>query len=290
MNKGIIIMALGHAYWGRWAYNLAMSIKFTCPEIKITLLYAGDGKNQITDLTLFDKVMEVPAEYYTTHRGIEYLKVKTYLYKLTPYRETIFLDADMLMTPRRKISDLFEELKDIDFTMANRGHTNLNENPQDEFGVWASPNHIKEVFGFKKGKYYNLSSEFIYFKKKKAVSKLFADAAKYYMTDKITLTHFFNNGMPDELPFTISMIKNDLYPHLDNFLPIYWEASHRPPLRLSGGDLSQHYGYSMGGHIAHPIMKKNYDNLVQFYCNQFNIRYPSKWINKIRWMPGRTNL
>ncbi len=290
MNKGIVLLALGHAYWGRWAYNLALSIKFSNPELKITLLYAGDGKNQISDITLFDKMIEVPPELYTSHRGIEYLKVKTALYKLSPYKETIYLDADILLTPRRKLSELFEQFKDVDFTMANRGYVNLDENPADEFGVWCAPSDVKKAFGFTKGKYYNLTSEFIYFKKKKRVGKLFADAFKLYDTDKVSPNRLFNGGMPDELPFTIAMIKNDLYPHLDSFLPVYWEAASRPPLRLTGGDLNQYYAYSMGGHIAHPIMKKTYDNLVQFYCNQFNIAYPFKWINKRRWMPGRSSL
>lgn len=290
MNKGIILLAAGHAYWGRWAYNLALSIKYSNPSLKITLLYAGDGKNQIHDTTLFDKMIEVPREYYENYKGIQYLKVKTALYKLSPYKETIYLDSDMLLTPKRKLSELFDQFKDIDFTMANRGFVKLDENPRDEFGVWCTPDEVKKAFGFTKGKFYNLTSEFIYFKKKRAVGKLFADAFKLFDTDKITPNRFFNGGMPDELPFTIAMIKNGLYPHKDNFLPIYWEASNKPPLRLSGGDLNMYYGYSMGGHIAHPIMKKTYDNLVQFYSNQFQNGNPYFWIDKRRWMPGRSNL
>ena len=287
--KGILILALGHAYWGRWAYNLAMSIKANDPEARITLLYAGRGKAQIHDTSLFDKMIEVPDKYYLTDGRTEYMKVKTALYKLTPYSETICLDADTIWINARPISALFTELENVDFTMANRSWTNLESDIiRDEFGVWASPNHIKEYFKFKKGKFYNLSSEMIYFKKDKKVAKLFSDAIKLFDAPINHVT--FNGGMPDELPFTISMIKNDLYPHKDNYKPFYWEAAENPPLRLQGADLKAYYAYSMGGHMSHPVMKKTYDNFVKFYGRQFNVMHPYLWIDKRMWMPERSNL
>lgn len=282
-------MALGHPYWGRLAYNLAMSIKFSSPGVDITVLFSEAALSHVTDRAFFTAKL-VPVEYYTTNGRVCYLKAKTAVYKLSPYKETIFLDADTIWTPRRPITHLFDELKDIDFTMANRSFVELDsENPNDSFGVWAKPGHIKELFGFKEGRFYNLSSEMIYFKKKREVGKLFTDAGKYFDNKDIEHKNF-NGGMPDELPFTISMIKNGLYPHIDNYAPIYWEAGHKPPRRLTTKEVNGEYAYSMGGNVAHPIMKKNYDIYVQFYCNQFNIRHPFKWNNKRHWLPGRATL
>lgn len=288
-DRGVTILVLGHAYWGRWAYNLAMSLKYTCPEIKISLLYSGDGINQIVDKSLFDKIIKVPSKYYLTDGRLLYLKVKTALNKLSPYKETIALDADMIWLPKKSIMSLFNELQSVDFTMANRSWMALeSESLTDEFGVWASPKHIKEVFKFKEGRFYNLSSEMIYFKKTKEVNKLFADAFKLFDSE-VTLTRFFNGGMPDELPFTISMIKNKIYPHKDNYKPFYWESAEH--LRLEGADLNNgFYAYSMGGHVSHPAVKKIYNNLVQFYCNQFSQRTPFFWHDKRGWMPARQNL
>ncbi len=287
--RGIIILALGHPYWGRWAYNLAMSIKYSSPDARITLLYAGDGKTQIRDTSLFDKMIEVPNKYYLTDGRLEYMKVKTALYKLTPYKETIYLDADTIWINSKTVDQLFTELESVDFTMANRGHMSLSSDIlPEEFGVWASPSHIKDHFNFKEGKFYNLSSELIYWKKDKKVAKLFADAFKLW--DAPINHRTFNGSMPDELPFTISMIKNNLYPHQDNYKPFYWEAASKPPLRLEGADLKAYYAYSMGGHMAHPLMKKIYNNFVQFYCNQFNVMTPYFWLDKFGWMPGRKTL
>ena len=292
MNKqGVVILALGHAYWGRWAYNLAMSIKFSSPKMPITLLYSDAGKTHIHDVTFFDKMIEIPPEHYTTNGRISYLRAKTCIYKLSPYKETVYLDADMIWLPQTPIDNLFDSLVDVDFTMANRGFMDLNdEDLSDTFGVWASPKHIKEVFNFKEGKFYNLSSEMIYFKKKKNIGKLFSDASKYY--DDETYNHvYFNGGMPDELPFTIAMIKNKIYPHIDNYLPVYWEAATNPPRRLSGAELNAFMAYSMGGHIPHPTMKKTYNNFVQFYYKKFQKQYPYFWISKSEgWMPDRKTL
>lgn len=286
-TKGIIILALGHAYWGRWAYNLAMSIKYSSPDANITLLYAGDGKAQIRDLSLFDKVLKVDSKYYTTDGRVEYMKAKTALYKLSPYTETIYLDADTIWINAKTVDDLFEELKDLDFTMANRSWTALeSESLTDEFGVWASPKYIKEYYGFKAGRFYNLSSEMIYFKKDKKIAKLFLDAFKIY-DEPLELTRHFNGGMPDELPFSIAMIKNDIYPHIDNYRPFYWEAGQRPPLRLSNADLKAYYAYSMGGNQAHPLMKEIYNNFVKFYGKKFSVATPYLWIDKYSWMDGR---
>ena len=288
MNQGIIILALGHAYWGRWAYNLAMSIKYGSPDARITLLYCGDGKSQIQDTTLFDKMIEVPSKYYVTDGRIEYMKAKTALYKLSPYKETIYMDADVIWINSKTVDQLFDELKDVNFTMANRSWMNLNQDIlPEEFGVWASPSHIKDYFGFKEGRFYNLSSEMIYFKKDKKVAKLFSDAFKLFDAEfNFTV---FNGGMPDELPFTISMIKNKIYPHKDNYKPFYWDGAEH--LRLEGADLNNgYYAYSMGGHISHPSMKKIYDNYVRFYGNQFNQRFPFFWKDKRGWMPARQNL
>lgn len=285
-ERGVIILALGHAYWGRWAYNLAMSIKHNSPSMNITLLHGGDGISQISDLTLFDKTIVVNPSYYTTDGRVEYMKAKTALYKLSPYKETIYMDADTIMVNGKTVEQLFEDLKFCDFTMANRSWMSLtNEILPEEFGVWASPKHIKDHFKFKEGKFYNLSSEMIYFKKDKKVAKLFSDAIKLW--DAPISHRFFNGGMPDELPFTISMIKNNLYPHKDNYSPFYWEAATKPPLRLEGGALKEFYAYSMGGHMAHPIMRKVYDNYVKFYGKQFGVQFPFLWIDKRSWMSGR---
>lgn len=289
-NQGIIILALGHAYWGRWAYNLALSIKYSSPNAKITLLYAGNGHSQIRDTTLFDQMILVDPQYYTTDGRVEYMKAKTALYKLSPYKETLYLDADTIWINSKTVEQLFDELKDVSFTMANRSFMDLDQDIIPEaFGVWASPLHIKNYFGFKKGKFYNLSSELIYFKKDKRVAKLFRDA--FNLWDAPINHRSFNEGMPDELPFTISMIKNDMYPHKDNYMPFYWEAATRPPLRLEGADLKAYYAYSMGGASSHPIMKKIYNNYVQFYCKQFGVGTPYLWIDKnTGWMPGRKSL
>jgi len=284
--KGILLLALGHPNWGRWAVNLAMSLKYASPDIKISIAYAGNGINQVQGFGkgLFDKILKVPEKYYMKEGRVEYLKAKLALPRITPYKETLYLDSDMIWLPKHKPEELF---LDVDFAIANRGSMNLEGDLTDDFGVWASPKEIKKTFRFKEGKFYNLSSEVVFFKSTKEVKKLYDDALKIYDRNDYDY-RMFNHAIPDELPLTISMIKNQLYPHKDNWKPIYWESAEHK--HLKDGELLAYHAYSMGGAYTEKRMKDIYNNFVQFYCNQYKQRYPNKWIDKVSWMPGRHNL
>ena len=71
---------------------------------------------------LFDQMHTMPEEYYITNGIEKYLKAKTHIYDLSPFDETIFLDVDMIWNPKKKPEDLFEELKNLNFTMCNEGY------------------------------------------------------------------------------------------------------------------------------------------------------------------------
>ena len=53
---------------------------------------------------------------------------------------------------------------------------------------------------------------------------------------------------------------------------IYWEAFDKKRLLNKPTDLySQYFGVSFGGNFQEPFIKRFYDNLVRFYCNQFGV-------------------
>lgn len=285
-SKGVIIFALGSPYWGELAENLAMSIRFTS-DVPITLLVGDSGANHLQRQHLFDKIERISDKCYTTQGRLAYVKAKTHAVELSPYTKTILLDADMIWLPKRPIDELFY---DVDFTMANRSYRELDDPAMTpEFGVWIDPLSVKEAYKFKKGKFYNLSSEFILFKKTKEVRKLFKDAQKIFAKPKVYPKMLFQMGMPDELPFSISMIMNDLYPHRDNFLPFYWESAEGKQLEPALMHQS-YYAYSMGGNMAGVGMKAFYDNLVKYYYSQAGQQFPPLWRDKIRAIPERSNV
>ena len=100
----------------------------------------------------------------------------------------------------------------------------------------------------------------------------------------------FQNGIPDEFPFSIAMIKTGIYPHIDGWTPGYWEnLLHK---RLDAGNgvsemYKQYYFYSMGGAMTTPPMKKFYNNLVRYYGNKYGIKYLFEYRDKNKWVSGR---
>jgi hypothetical protein len=268
--------------------QLAASIKFMDKDMSVTLLHDNKGIGHLNEqrLRLFDNIILVPENCYMNKGRKDYLKVKTHLYSLSPYDETIFIDADVLWLPRKTATELFDSLADVDFTMANRGCIPLDQ-AKNGFITWCNPEEIRAKYDID-GTLYNLSSEFIYFKKKKEVCKLFKQAQKNYETLKVHYV-LFGNDIPDELPFAIAMMQTGIYPHKTPFLPFYWEAFHKQNLKPA--DMyGSFYAYSCGGCICTTNVKRIYDNLAQYYCNKMGLGKFFPLISKRTFLPERANI
>lgn len=289
MGKGILLIALGHPNYGKMAANLAASIKATS-KIPVCLAFGDGGDRHLNekDRSFFDKFVEIPKEYY--HRmGMlkEYIKVKCHVYDLSPFDETIFLDADMIWLPIKPIDELFKECKEIDFTIQVRGFCDMVE-PKEDYSWWVNLKQLKEAYKIESGKYYSYSSEFIYFKKKKQIGDYFKKAVKNY--DTLSVEHtMFDGGIPDELIFGLTTLQTGLEPHKDYFTPIYWEQAEKRGLQ--GTQLySGYYAYSLGGASQSRKEQGIYDNLVQFYANKMGMTNNYKAKNKREYLPQRQRL
>lgn len=288
-TKGVLILALGHPYYGRLAAQLAMSIKSNTPEINISVVKTANSLNHCNAdyLKYFDNIIDCPKEYYINNKGFEdFIKAKIYLYDLTPYDKTIYLDADIIWLQNKNINQLFDELNEAEFTIQNRGAFELGNGSLDnKLSWWCNVNDILPAYNIKKGTYYSLSSEFIYIKKADNLYKYFEKCKWVYNNIKIKHTKFAG-GIPDELIFSIAMILTDYYPHKTYFVPIYWEQAEKR--RLIGAELNNSfYGYSLGGKIVGDREKKIYNDIVQKYCNQNGLKHYFQAKDKVQWLPER---
>ena len=286
LTKGVCIIAAGNPIYGQMAMNLAMSIKYSQPDVHITLLWQGAGKNHVTQHIggFFDEEIEIPEEY-TKQNGMDsYLKAKMYLYDLSPYNKTIYLDADTIFFPKRNIGQLFDELNGTSFTIGNRGISDLSTDPRL---IWSDLEEMRTVYG--DVIIYNLSSEFMYFEKCEE-SRLFFDVAKAAFEDPGVSYVRFAGTVPDELAFQIAYIHTGEKPTKVPFLPFYWEPYEQKRLTLPQVQSTDFYGYSIGGAILSKEMKQNYDDLVRFYSNKFGIKYSFMCKSKKEWQFNRTNI
>lgn len=275
MSKGVCVIAAGSPYYGTLAINLAMGLKQTDATTHITLLWQGQAKQYIENYPIFDNYIEIPNEC-TTRNGIENLiRSKVCLYDLSPYEETIYIDSDVIWCPYKPISKLFDELKDVDITIGNRGECNLNTDPRL---IWSKPESMRKILG-EDAVVYNLSSEFIYFKKNET-NKLFFEEAKTRFDNPDVEYNRFAGGVPDELAFQIAMIKTGIKPHKLPYLPFYWESYEKRNLQLSELYKEEFYGYSIGGNVLSTQQKLNYDTLAKVYASNFGITHPFLSFNK----------
>lgn len=291
---GIIIAALDNPYYGNYAFQLAISLKHSDPSVSIALLCNEAGKGHLTEdkLIIFDKILKVNDIAVTSNGRQATLKFKTYLYQISPFNTTLYIDADTLFLPKKSVTQMIKEIpEDCLFTIQNRGYIDLKESSDEQlnsrFIIWANSKHIKDNYNLKEGKLFNLSSELIYFKKDPKIEKLFKDAQKEFDNVKV-IYEDFNGSVPDELPFSIAMIKNGIYPHLVNWRPFYWEAFDKKRLLRDSTTLfAQYYGVSFGGNFQEELIKKFYNNLVRFYANAWGLQniFPLK--DKRSFLPNR---
>jgi hypothetical protein len=286
--RGILLIAIGHHYYMRMAVNLAVSLKSTS-DIPITIVH-GDGSIKALyehERKLFDNIVEAPKEYYHTKCIIkEHIKIKTHLYNLTPYDETIYLDVDMVWG-KFNINDLFKELSDANFTIQSRGYCDMAElNP--DYSWWVNLQELSDAYGIKEGRYYSYSSEFIYFKKCKEVKDYFKRAVKNYETLKVKHTRFAG-GIPDELVFSLTTLQTGLEPHKSFFTPIYWEQAEKRSANIAHVT-ENYYAYSIGGSALSSKEKLIYDNLVLYHANKTGFTHLFKAKSKREFIPLRQSL
>ncbi len=277
MSKGIIIIACGVPYYGELALNLCMGLKTTDPDISVTLLWSGQTRGRIESaINLFDNVIEIPEEYFDRGGLKSLMRAKVCLDLLSPYAETMYIDADVIMSPYKKINTLFDELKDVDFTIGSREKILLSEG-KGRF-QWADAEDVVKLTGYN-GESYNLSSEFIYFKKTDANKQFFSIAREYFDNPQIEYKRFAGT-VPDELAYQLAMIKTGMKPHKTQFLPFYWEPYQRKKLTAHQFYSSEWYAYSMGGAYYEPKQKEIYNALATLYSRNFGRPFVFKAQNK----------
>lgn len=291
-TRGIVLIALGHPYYGKYAANLALSLKHTAPEVKISIVHDDVSLSHFTysDYNLFDKQIPCKNKWNMIHGVDQHIMAKLYLNEMTPYDETLYLDVDMVWHPKRSVEECMNSLSSLDFTMQNRGFSDLKTQGLNKASHWVDLEEVKAVYKVSEGKFWHLSSEFIWFKKTKAVNDMFSDAQKHYKSIKVAHTQFAG-GIPDELCFALSMLRhNDVVPHRVSFTPIFWNQAETNARSIEPSAMyAGWYGYSMGGANNPPFAKKIYDNLIQYYAQHKGIQNPFKAKDKGSFLPDRVN-
>lgn len=177
MNFGYLIVVADHAEidYLRLAYALALSIKTTQkPGYDKVALVIGDKSklNSLTSAWVFDEIVEWNQETFWNGRS--------WMYDLSPWENTVCLDADMLFF--RDYShwiDFF--IENTDLYIANKSYTYRGEIViSDEYRKTFTLNLLPNLYSF-----------FTFFKKNITDVKEFFDLSKIIIQNPIEFSNLF---------------------------------------------------------------------------------------------------
>lgn len=256
MTRGIVIIATDNAYYGRLASNLCCAIKATSKE-SVCLIYddkAIDGLDQLA-LIQFDDRIKVEGGAFG---------LKLNLFELSPYDKTLYLDADMTLSPFAKISKFIDDLDGVAFTIANRGTS--HEQPVSD---WVDVSNAMTLYELKT--WLNCSSEVIYFEKQYPAKEIFDQAQLFYASNEV-VHRKIGGHQPDEPAFSFAMAFTGTKPHKSPWLPSFWEPQERR--YKTEQVIQEEYTFiSMGGNSVSERIRKMYKRWSQYYCSQIGVKW-----------------
>lgn len=252
MLKGITIFCLGHPYYGRYAYSLAVSIK-AVENFPVCLVHDYSAVSHLTQdqQLIFD--IRIPSDLRPS------CGAKLHACDLSPFKQTLLLDADMLWLPKKRPSQLFEELKGVDFTAISEGST---DKPSSHYFFWASIEEIREKYNIK-GNVHQLRTEVMYFEKSDRVERMFKKAQSIYSDHGLNSVKEFAGGVPDEMCINIAAGIEGIEPHDTNWKPSYWAQLKQNQLPALDNLYSDYYLLSMGGNMNTQNVKNLYNNILK---------------------------
>lgn len=270
-EKGLVLLAGFHSTYANYALGLISTIRNKDKEIPI-LLYITEGllsdsKMRALQNTLNVEVKVLDPEHYTVDGDIRFVKAKTRLYELSPFKKTIFLDVDMIFFPRKTLSQLFESLDGKEFSIISEGHFDIKQNqelPNGFYTYWGDRDTILEKYPEikKQGRLNKLRSEFLYFEKSPKIKKLFTLVKQVY-DNPLTRSIKIGEALPDEYAFNIAT--SILGYQFDAWSPIYWEYKRQvmnKPIESEFVLFNNYYAFSVGGNVTVDWQKSIYNRHI----------------------------
>lgn len=253
MLRGIVIFAIKHPYYGRYAYNLAVTIK-AVENIPIAVVYDDYSMTHLggDQLAVFDYRIKAPSDLAKN------CGAKLWAYEMSPFEKTLVLDADMVWLPKKTPSDLFDILEGFAFTAITEGST---DNPTKHYFFWAEVDEIRAKY--KVDKIYQWRTEVMYFEKGKKAAKLFSDARDIFAKPNLSKVKQFAEGIPDELAINIAAAVSDIHPHIDRWQPSYWPQLFQNRVPEPATLYRDYYLLSVGGNHTTENVKLFYNRLVK---------------------------
>jgi hypothetical protein len=282
------------------AFNLALGVRLY-NETPICLITTKGNLQYISEVKkqYFNHIIELDPKEYTVNGKQNHVLNKFRLFELSPFEETIYLDADSVWSRGRNINDLFEQFKAVDF-----GFTTYNENEyfpinSEKSIFWCKEgnniNDFNKFFKFKKDAiFYHVQASFLYFKKTEKAKQIFDKALEVFLKRDFDFREWAD-GMADELAFdlALALLNYKTENHYSGNI-FYYPLNANKKVRINDlPNIYKNYFYiSLAGHQMHNDFISLYDRLVKYYSQQ-DLRLGTSeiylWKNKADFLTERKN-
>lgn len=279
LKNGVITCATGHPYYGRMAYNLALTIKSAEPDVPVAVMRSQYSLAHLSkeQIDIFDYIFDLPDGCPIS------CGAKLWANDVTPFENTLLLDADMLWLPQKKPSEIFKELEGNDFTAITEGYAPGNLHPK--YFLWADEDDIRKTYPISCERLYQWRSEVMYFNKN--ADKLFEKAREVFISPGLSTEKIYATGTADELGLVVACGMFNVHPHQYKWIPAYWHLMNDGAVPEIS-QLNNYYLVSFGANHASEASKKLYDKLVKISCMNRGVQHVFPLISKKSFLPERT--
>lgn len=278
MEKGILIVACGHSYYGRFAYNLLVTIKSVEKDMPVCILYNGAAISHLSEqqLDLFDYIIKIDD-------GIKANTMcKLHAPEYTPFEKTLLLDADTLWLERTP-SELFKEVENEHFASITEGK---ESEPNTSYFFWADTGEIRQQYECK-SEIHQWRSEVMYFDAEGA--EVLRRALRICETHQLKSASNFAHACPDELGINIATAEMGILPHRYKWQPSYWPNMTGGIVKWGKELHENHYLISFGSNTASGTLKKVYGQITGAAFNKMRLQNVFPLIEKKLFLPQIRN-
>lgn len=274
--KGVTIIAIGgdnkrSAVYGKFAYNLALSLKYHSPNVPIHLIWnkVGIGALSRQQLKAFDYETEIAQEYCFEDGIFTPSKAKMFMYDYLLFDETIYIDADSLLI--KPIERLFDKCKKDYYVSllidekTNKPAIAKAQTRGFKYMMWADIETIWNHYDLNGQQMPATNSSWQFIRKSETCEKLYRQIQANYANPILNLQQAWGKGkQPDELYLNIALAQLDMIPYLGEEPVMY--ANERTIDVVK--DYEKHYLLTFFGHrtYTHATVIRQGDQELKRIC------------------------
>lgn len=276
-------MAIGKPSYGKFAWNLAVSIK-AHSDVNVCVIHDDVALQQMEDwrLKFFDKQVVIDKDDCYQDFKFQPGKAKISLYKYLPYDENMIIDADSLCI--RDVNELFE-LCNKDIIAQSVG--SWDETADLWTCQWMPIDKVKEVYNLPKHfRIFEINSSFLFIRKGKVAEKFYEQAMQNFYTGyQSEHLHKWGGTFPDELAYNVAFAQLNIHPIFDDQLPETLSNDGQKPIYFStryvnnwGWILSNYHflGYYGDKHFTALSLQDQYDRFMVANLANYNMPHHYK--------------